>query len=111
MSQIPMDLMRKLNKSQEVESSSTAIETIMKERMKAGQQVVPPTAPQPTKMVAIDDFILPADEMALFMYIIATQLSRNPEVAKILDKFEFKYNDVNGKPIYPNNTQKKKRKK
>jgi hypothetical protein len=35
------------------------------------------------------------------MYVLASELSKNPEIKKILDQFEFKFNDVNGQPIYP----------
>jgi len=107
---LPDYFVRQMNKTVEVDTTQTKhpIEIIMQEKVKSGQNPTPPNVPT-SPMIEVDGFILPADEITLFMYLVSTVLAKNPEVDSVLKKFHFKFHDVNGSVIYPKKQKKVKK--
>ena len=108
---LPPDLIKSLNKSTNVDTSNqtSLVQAVMSERIKDGNSPIPPTAQPMVKTMAVDGYVLPQDAFTVVMYILSTVLADNPKIEKILNQFEFKFHDVNGKLVYP--IQKKRKKK
>lgn len=64
-----------------------------------------PATPQKPPTLTIDGFEIYADAQVFIMYLIASELSRQPRINRLLKKIKFSFKDVNGKQVYP--TEKK----
>lgn len=98
------------------------IETIMEQRGKGSKPAPLPAQPTKTNSYAlkgkldINGYTLPVFEdefqnaVTMINFILATELSKNPGVNRLLKKFHFKFPDINGKIIYPRSERKRKKK-
>lgn len=111
MANLPQDIIKTLNKSAQIDTSNqtSLVQAVLSEKTKEGQLPVPPTAPPMVKTVAVDGYVLPQDAFTIVMYILSTVLADNPKIKKILDQFEFRFHDVNGKVVYPKEKKRKKK--
>jgi hypothetical protein len=110
LNKLPDYFIKQMNKEVNVDTAQFKhpIEAIMQEKVKTGQNPVPQNVPT-IPMIEVDGFILPTDEITMFMYLLTTVLAKNPEVDSLLKKFHFKFNDVNGQIIYPKKQKKVKK--
>jgi len=108
--QLPTSFVDKLNKSVGIDTTKfkSPISAILEERKKNKSEDSPSETPEPVRVVEIDGYVLPADTNTLLMYILATELCKNPRVKKIVDTFGLSFPDANGTIVYPKTDIKKK---
>lgn len=96
------------------EEGLSALEAVLAARKQTTSIPNPPQEKSP-EIIVVNGFTLPVNEMTLLMFVLATELSKDPKIKHILDAFKLdRFHDLTGKQIYPppvNNPPKKSYKK
>lgn len=67
-----------------------------------------PVAPTSPPTIKLNGYEIYADAQVFLMFLLASELSRQPRINKILKQIKFSFKDVNGKQVYPKGTRKAK---
>lgn len=67
------------------------------EAMAKGSPALPVTPPT----IKVNGFEIYADSQVFMMFLLASELSRQPRINKMLKQIKFSFKDVNGKQVYP----------
>jgi hypothetical protein len=67
-----------------------------------------PVAPATPPTIKLNGYEIYADAQVFLMFLLASELSRQPRINKLLKQIKFSFKDVNGKQVYPKKAKKAK---
>lgn len=111
MKHIPPEFLSSMAKECNIDTSafSNPLEAI-RARVKAQAAPVETDAQAPqVPLTTINGFILPIDAMTMLMVALVELSKTNKDVDAVLKAFDFRFPDVNGKMLYPRETNGRKK--